>query len=202
MRFDTERPVRYLISAGNGTPETFPVFKEYFLQTIRLAVEARISLLQIREKLVTINQLFELATAAVEITRNSNTKLLINGRADVAAAAGADGVHLPADGVPVGVIRKSLPTPFVIGCSVHTLERAVAAKAEGADFILFGPVFDSGEKNGVGLAKFSEVAAAVGETPVLAVGGIDVSNVNEVIEAGAVGFASIRYLNDHSVLKS
>lgn len=193
-----EHPVRYLISPGDASADNFQTFKEQFLTTVELAVAAGVSLVQIREKRITSKQLFELAAAVAKITAGSETKLLINSRADVAQAANADGVHLPEDGLPIEVVRKAFPS-LIIGRSVHSVEGAIESKE--ADFLLFGPVFDSGEKNGVGLDKLKEVIAAV-ETPVLAVGGIDAHNFEQVIRAGAKGYAAIRYLNDHAVLKS
>lgn len=198
MKLEFERPVRYLISPGDASVANFLSDKKVFLHTVQLAVEVGISLIQIREKHITTKQLIEVASAAAEITANSNTKLLINGRADVAHSAQADGVHLPEDGLPVAVVRNAFPA-LIIGCSVHTVESAQEAK--DADFLLFGPIFDSGEKRGVGLEELSEVTVAVGQTPVLAVGGVDGDNFHSVLEAGAAGFAAIRYLNDHAALE-
>jgi thiamine-phosphate pyrophosphorylase len=192
-----EVPVRYLISPGDASADNFQTFKEQFLATVELSVSSGVSLVQIREKRITTKQLFELSSAVAKITADSETTLLINSRADVALAANADGVHLPEDGLPIEIVRKAFPN-LIIGSSVHSVEGAVEAKE--ADFLLFGAVFDSGEKIGVGLGKLKEVIAAV-ETPVLAVGGVDANNFQQVLDTGAAGFAAIRYLNDHAALE-
>ena len=197
MKFAPELFVRYLISPGDASTTNFLSFKEEFLTTVELGVAAGVSLIQIREKAITTKQLFELSAAAAKITANTETKLLINTRADVAQGANADGVHLPEDGLAIEVVRRTF-SDLIIGSSVHSVEGAVEAK--DADFLLFGPVFDSGEKKGVGLEKLKEVIAAV-QTPVLAVGGIDETNFLQVLDVGAKGFAAIRYLNDHATLE-
>jgi len=189
-------PLTYLITKGEATPERFPESAREILSSIKSSVDAGISLIQIREKHVTTKQLFDLAVKAAAIVSGSQTKLLINGRADVAIAARADGVHLPEEGVPVEAIRSVCPPPFLIGASVHSLEAAVASQKDGADFDLFGPVFDSPGKSGVGLESLADVCRSLHGFPVIAIGGIDGSNYRSVLESGAVGYAAIRYLND------
>jgi len=201
MTAASDFPLTYLITPGEAMSSDFSTSKTRILNTIELAVAAGISMIQIRERFLTTRQLFELSRAAVELTKASATKLLVNDRLDIAIAAGAAGVHLPERGLPVAAVRYACPRPFVIGASAHSVEGAITAAADGADFVLFGPVFDSGEKKGVGTDKLSEVTSAVNQIPVLAVGGIDVSNIDLVIEAGAGGYAAIRYLNDHAVLE-
>ncbi|MGH9948194.1 MAG: thiamine phosphate synthase [Pyrinomonadaceae bacterium] len=200
MKPQDSSPITYLITDGTAEPAEFSANKKRILETIELAVAARVSMVQIREKALTAKQTFELTMEAAAITKPSETKLIVNDRADITIAAGADGVHLPESGMPVAAIRKACPPPFIIGASVHSIERAVAAEREGADFLLFGPVFDSGEKTGVGLSKLAEVCAAVNNVPVIAIGGINASNNADVLLNGAAGFAAIRYLNDLAVL--
>jgi thiamine-phosphate pyrophosphorylase len=192
----SDAPLTYLITKGEATPERFSDSARQIFAIVRRAVDAGISLIQIREKHITTKQLFELAVEAAAIVSGSQTKLLINGRADVAVAAGADGVHLPEKGVPVAAVRRVWPSPFLIGASVHGLESALSAKADRADFILYGPVFDSPGKSGVGLGALADICRSLEGFPVIAVGGIDGSNHRSVIESGAVGYAAIRYLND------
>jgi len=189
-------PLTYLITKGDATPERFGESSRAILSIVEKAVDAGISLVQIREKNLTAKQLFKLARGAAALVSGSQTKLLINSRSDVTIAAGADGVHLPEDGVPVAAVRRACRTPFLIGASVHSLEAARAAKNDGADFILFGPVFDSPGKEGVGVRPLREICLALGDFPVIAVGGIDASNKTSVLENGARGYAAIRYLND------
>jgi thiamine-phosphate pyrophosphorylase len=141
--------------------------------------------------------LFELVARAAEITRGSRTRLLVNDRSDIARAAGADGVHLTTQSLPADVVRKIFGAEFLIGVSTHSLEEARLARAAGADFVVFGPVF---EKRGYGapqgVDKLAEVTRALGEFPVVAIGGITLDNVDECFQAGARGIAAIRLLND------
>ena len=194
-------PLTYLITKGEATKERFSECACEILSNVRRSVAAGISLIQIREKYITTKQLHELAVEAAAIVSGSQTKLLINGRVDVAMAAGADGVHLPEDGLPVAETHLVCPAPFLIGASVHSLEAAHSAKADGADFVLFGPVFDSLGKSGVGLEPLADICRALEDFPVLAVGGIDGSNHQSVIDSGASGYAAIRYLNNEKVLE-
>lgn len=193
-------PITCLITKGEATPENFPDQASQIVATIKLAVEAEILFVQLREKHITARQLFELAARAVSITKKSNTKLLVNGRVDVAVAVGADGVHLPEDGVPVAAVCALNRSPFIIGASVHDLEAAFASRNDGADFVMFGPVFDSPGKNGVGVHKLKEICDAMEDFPVIAVGGIESENIADVLKSGAAGYAAIRYLNDEAVL--
>lgn len=194
-------PVTYLITNGEATPERFQQKRSEILTVVEAAVAAGISMIQIREKNITAKQLFELTADVTAITSISKTKLLVNGRPDVAKAAGADGVHLPEDGLPIQDVRRSFPSPFLIGASVHDPDRARAAKDGGADFIVFGPVFETPEKSAKGIDSLSDLCSELDGFPVFAIGGVDGSNFQSVLEAGAAGFAAIRYLNDLNVLK-
>ena len=94
--------------------------------------------------------LYELTERAVEITRGSDTRLLVNDRSDIARAAGADGVHLTSQSLPADVVRKIYGPEFLIGVSTHSLDEARAARAGGADFVVFGPVFETESKREFG----------------------------------------------------
>src|SRR6185369_15178481 len=101
-------------------------------------VDAEVPLFQIREKSLSARALYELVVGAVSITRGSKTRLLVNDRVDVARAAGADGVHLTAHSLPADVVRSTCGPDFLIGVSTHSREEAQAARAGGADFVVFG----------------------------------------------------------------
>ena len=139
--------------------------------------------------------LFELTARAVEITRGSNTRLLVNDRVDIARAAGADGVHLTARSLPAEVVRDICGPEFLIGVSTHSLAEARGAQAAGADFVLFGPIFETASKRAFGepqgLDKLRDVTRDLGEFPVLAIGGITSENSEACIAAGARGIAGI-----------
>ena len=186
-------PIVYPITSGESTPD-------YILRLVRAAVDAEVPLFQIREKSLSGRMLFDLVARAAELTRGSKTRLLVNDRSDIASAAGAGGVHLTTHSLPVDVVRKIYGAEFLIGVSTHSLDEARAAATAGADFVVFGPVFETeskrvyGEPQGV--AKLSEVTRELREFPVVAIGGITLENAEECFDAGARGVAAIRLLND------
>jgi thiamine-phosphate pyrophosphorylase len=149
---------------------------------------------QLREKDLAVGDLLALAGDLREGTRVHGARLLINDRADVALAVGADGVQRTHDSLPVAAIRRIAPAPFLIGASVHSEVEAKDAADAGADFVVFGPVYDTPSKRRYGppqgLATLGRVAAAV-RRPVIAIGGITPGRVAEVTAAGAAGVAVI-----------
>jgi thiamine-phosphate pyrophosphorylase len=167
------------------------------LKLIRVAVQNNISLIQIREKKLSARLVFELAREASEITRNTDTKLLVNDRADIAMAANADGVHLTSCSLSCNTIRQNFSEDFIIGVSTHTIEEAEKAKTQGANFVTFSPIFLTPKKSKPeGIENLREVCEKLNPFPVVALGGIDAGNFLEVLKAGASGFAAIRFLND------
>lgn len=183
-------PIIYPITSGKANPDEI-------LRLVRAAVDAEIPLFQIREKSLPARALFELVVHAAEITRGSQTRLLVNDRSDIARVAGADGVHLTTHSLPVDVVRSIFGDNFVIGVSTHSLDEACLASDGGADFVVFGPVFEKrGYGEPQGLEKLAEVARELGEFPVVAIGGITLDNADECFRAGARGIAAIRLLND------
>lgn len=187
---------------------TTPSSKEIarLLKLIEAAVAARISLVQVREKHLTASAVYELARQAAVITRDSSTRLLINDRADIAAAAGASGVHLTGRSMEAAVIRQSFGADFLIGVSTHSLAQARQARAGGADFVVFGPVFETASKQiygaPVGLDGLKEVALDLWPFPVLALGGVTTGNARDCIQAGAAGIAGISLFSQVSDLQS
>lgn len=186
----------YLITEGKTSDQNFSEKRIQILELIKAAVEAEISLIQIREKQLSARNVFELASQAAELTKNSNTKILVNDRADIALAANADGVHLTANSLSVSIIRAAFPKDFMIGVSTHSIEKTEEAKREGADFALFGPIFETpGKGEPKGPEELRRVSEKVRPFPVIAIGGIDETNYREVLQV-ADGFAAIRFLND------
>lgn len=167
-------------------------------------MDAKIDLLQIREKHLRANVLYQLSASAAEIIRGSATKLLVNDRSDIAFACGANGVHLTTRSLPTDVVRRTFGDDFLIGVSTHSLEEAEAARRSGADLVVFGPVFSTATKHQYGepqgIESLEKVASALSPFPVLALGGVTVGKVSECIRAGASGVAAIRMLNDPSRL--
>jgi thiamine-phosphate pyrophosphorylase len=197
-----ESPATCLITEGNTRPGTFLQKKKLIIETVRKAVSAGVSIIQIREKQLTTKQIFEIASEAARITKNSNTLLLVNERFDVALAAGIDGVHLSSTSMNVGVVRSNTPSGFVIGVSTHSSDEILRARDEGADYVVFGPVFPTpGKASHVGVGELKRVCQLVAPFPVLALGGIEGSNARSVVAAGAAGFAAIRFLNGDAGLE-
>jgi len=121
-------------------------------------------------------------------------KILVNTRVDVALAAGAAGAHLPGNSPPPQVWRAVVPRDFLIGVSCHSVEEVERAAEEGADYVLFGPVFDPISKAAaspaLGYGELAQAARAV-KIPVLALGGITRANIDACVAQGAAGIAGI-----------
>lgn len=202
MPLHLQKPITYLITSGETTPQTTPGDRNFsrLLNLIAAAVAAHVNLLQLREKNLSTRVLYDLTLQAVEITRGSDTRLLINDRADIARSAGAAGVHLTAGSIDASVIRRMFGDDFLIGVSTHSLDEARAARDAGADLAVFGPVFETASKRDYGaphgLEKLEQVATALSQFPVLALGGVTLDNTADCFRAGAAGVAAIRLLND------
>lgn len=205
MIFNNEFPIIYQITEGKFTSENFISEKKKLIELVELAVDKQINLVQIREKNLSAKLVFKLTKEIVEISKNSDTKILVNDRADIALAANADGVHLTSKSIPTNIIRKIFPHDFIIGVSTHSLEKAETAKNEGADFVTFSPIFQTISKakygNPQGLEKLREVCEKLKPFPVIALGGINAENYQTALETGAGGFASIGFLNNAENLR-
>jgi len=185
-------------------------------ERIASAIAAGIDWIQIREKDLPTRKLLAVARAAVKAAaaspRANATRIIVNDRLDAAVAAGAGGVHLGEASLPVAAVNawrreavalKKLPREFLIGASCHSLDAARAAERDGADYIIFGPVFSTPgkEKFGApqGIKRLAEVSITV-KIPVLAIGGITEENARECLNAGASGVAAIRMFSSESDL--
>ncbi len=185
-----------------------PEFRYYLItdrkqSTRRTLVEAvaeacrqGIRAVQLREKGLPGRELYELADEVRTITLRYHARLFINERVDVALAVGADGVHCPESGLAPAAVRR-LSSNLLIGASTHSLKAAEQAAAGGADFLLFGPVYQTPSKmkygDPQGISRLKAVAGAV-SIPVYAVGGITPERARPCLEAGAYGVAGISSL--------
>lgn len=164
------------------------------LKAIAGAIEQGVDRIQIREKDLPGRDLLELARRAVALATSTDTQILINERADIAMAAGAHGVHLPSHSLPPRSLRNIAPPGFVIGVSCHSIEDVIQAEGEGADFVVFGPVFTTASKrvygDPLGLERLKEAVRSV-RVPVLALGGVSRRNLTACLDAGAAGIAGI-----------
>jgi thiamine-phosphate pyrophosphorylase len=206
MTLNLPKPILYLITRGATAEATTPESEEFrnILKQVSAAVTAGIQLIQIREKQLTSRALYELTARVVAIARGSSTRVLVNDRADIAASAGADGVHLTTRSLTPDVIRKTFGANFLIGASTHSLREARAACREGADFAVFGPIFPTPSKGKygppVGTQQLAVAASELGPFPLFALGGISTRNANECLRAGASGIAGISLFEDQNNL--
>jgi thiamine-phosphate pyrophosphorylase len=202
VRLDQGAPVAYLITAGDATAADFERDKDRIVDSVESAVEDGVDLVQVREKRLPARLLLQLA-AAVAGRVGARAKVLINERADVAIAAGAAGVHLPSNSLMPDAIRRFAPAGFIVGCSAHTAAEAREARAAGADFVTFGPVFATPRKPPpTGVEVLSEICSELSGFPVFGLGGIDAAVAGGVLDAGAAGVAAIRALNDAAERKA
>lgn len=191
------RPERHLITRGVCSAENFHYQRPKLIDTFRRAAEAGIDHIQIREKALPAKYVKDLAAAAVDAVKGTPTRIIINERFDIALAAGADGVHITSTGLPIPIVRLHVGDRLSIGVSTHTASEVFAARDGGADYAYFGPVFSTpGKTETKSLAALSDVCRKVTPFRVIAIGGIDAANFESVLENGAAGFATIRYLND------
>ena len=163
-------------------------------EVIRAALRAGVRAVQLREKDLPTRPLLSLARELTELARTYQAKVLVNDRADVCLAAGSDGVQLPAVGLSAAASRRLVGPDRLIGVSAHSAEEAVRAEADGADFIVLGPVFETPSKRGfgppIGLGEL-ERARMRCRVPLFGIGGITSHRVRDVLKAGARGVAVI-----------
>jgi thiamine-phosphate pyrophosphorylase len=157
----------------------------------RAIAAAGVDAIQLREKDLDSRRLLDLATALLG-TLPANVSILINGRLDVAIASGAAGAHLPANGLPLSRVRQRFPD-LVLGVSTHRRNEVAAARDDGADYVVFGPVFAPLSKESplapVGTGELARVTAL--GVPVLALGGVTLERLPEIAATGAAGVAAI-----------
>jgi len=163
-------------------------------------VAAEVDWVQIREKDLSGRQLSELTRDAVAAAAGTCTRILVNDRLDIALGRGAAGVHLGEESFPVDAVIRWRKTDeahahFLVGASCHSLDAAQQAERDGADYIFFGPVFDTPAKRQFGqpqgIERLAEVCRAA-RIPVLAIGGVKLENAADCLRSGAAGLASIR----------
>ncbi len=159
------------------------------IEVVRRALDLDAEMIQIRAKELSGRALYRLVEQAVAV---AGRRIVVNSRADVAVACGAGGVHLRSDS-PVAAFRLRFGTPFLVGCSCHTVEDLHDASLAGADFAVYGPVFFSPGKGApVGLVALRAAVRAV-QMPVYALGGVTRENEQLCVDAGAYGVAGIRF---------
>lgn len=160
---------------------------------VEAALAGGVGSVQVRDKGASASEIFASVIEIARLVRAGDARLLVNDRVDVALAARAHGVHLAAKSLPPHAARALLEPWQLLGVSVHSVEEAVVAGREGADYVTFGHVYPTWSHEGApprGADMLTAVVEAV-DIPVLAIGGIDVTRVEEVLRTGCAGIAVI-----------
>jgi thiamine-phosphate pyrophosphorylase len=164
-------------------------------ELVKRLIDGGATLIQLRDKHGAPKDFVHDAEAAVAVARQNNTRIIINDRVDVAMAVDADGVHLGQDDMPVEAARNLLGPRAIIGFSTHNLAQVKLAVTLPADYIAFGPIFDTQTKNDhkpvVGVNGLRELKDILGRTPLVAIGGITEANFRTAFDAGADSVAVI-----------
>jgi len=165
---------------------------------VSLLADGGATFVQLREKNLPVLDFYNDAKAALSVARQRGVTLIINDRVDLALAIGADGVHLGQDDLPPDAARKLLGDKAIIGYSTHNVSQAIAAASLPVDYVAIGPIFETGTKANpdpvVGLEGLRAVRDAIGNLPLVAIGGITLAGAASVIEAGADSIALISAL--------
>jgi len=173
--------------------DLYPVITETYcagrssLDVLGDVLASGVRIVQLREKGKTKKELFDLAVNYRRLTSRAGALLIINDFLDIALAVEADGVHLGQDDLPLNAARNIAPH-LIIGVSTHNLEEAVTAQKQGASYINIGPIFPTGTKQGLsrflGVEKIPEISRHI-TIPFTVMGGINMSNISDVLKAGA-----------------
>jgi thiamine-phosphate pyrophosphorylase len=156
-------------------------------RVVEQMIEGGVDLIQLRGKNKSISELVDLAAELHELTAKSSTPLIVNDHAEVAARALVEGVHVGQDDDSIEVARQKAAREILVGKSTHSLEQAHAAQHEGADYIGFGPIFVTPTKPDyapIGLGDIKRLHTEV-NLPIFCIGGINIDNLQSVIDAGA-----------------
>ena len=157
------------------------------IKASREIIAAGVSAIQLRDKKGGKRELLPLARELGALCTAANILFIVNDHLDLALASGADGIHLGQKDMPISAMRREMPVDKIIGCTINTVEQAVRAQQDGADYISLGAIFPTGTKEGaivIGTERLKEVREAI-SAPLVAIGGITGDNVNEVMATGA-----------------
>jgi len=164
-------------------------------EQIALFAEGGATLVQLREKRAPALQFYEQAKAALAVAAERGVQVIINDRVDIALAVGAAGVHLGQDDLLPDIARRLLGDDAVIGYSTHSVAQALEASKLPIDYLAIGPIYGTSTKENpdpiVGLDGLRAVRAAIGNLPLVAIGGLTTENIPEVLQAGADSAALI-----------
>ena len=165
-----------------------------FFDTVKLALKGGVRTVQLREKGLTTQKLYSLANELRGITLDFEANLIINDRVDIALAVEANGVHLGWQSLPFSIVRKLLGAEKLIGISTHNRKEALQAQNFGADYITFGPIYNTPSKVGLleptGPDEIQNLKREI-KIPIIALGGINEDNIKDILDNGADGVAVI-----------
>lgn len=186
---ETSFPVgAYVITSGNH------------IKIAREACKGGARIIQYRDKNSSAKEMLRIADKIRGITAEFNSLFIVNDFVDIALLSKADGIHLGQDDVPVDRAREIIPDNFLVGISTHSLEQALEAEGKGADYIGIGPVFATPTKksyNPIGLELVKEVVEKV-NVPAVAIGGLNIENINKLVKVGVKNFAMIRNFQENT----
>jgi thiamine-phosphate pyrophosphorylase len=161
---------------------------------IEQAIDGGVGTVQLREKDLSTSDLYSLAGEIREITERKGVNLIINDRVDIATAVDADGVHLGWQSLEIDMVRRMIGRDKIIGFSAHSLKEAEKAENSGADYVTISPIFETVNKDyfikPLGVVEIGKIKEQI-DIPVIALGGINENNVNNVLKNGADGIAVI-----------
>ena len=168
------------------------------LEVLQAAIRGGAKIIQLREKEYQKRDLYHLALKFREMTAKAEVLLIINDHVDIALGVEADGVHLGQDDLPLPVARHLAPE-LLIGASTHSLEQALQAEKDGADYINIGPIFSTQTKEGVGDSLGPKAINEIGpqlKVPFTVMGGINEENIHKVLAAGARRVAMVTAITE------
>jgi len=169
------------------------------------AIAGGVTMVQIREKNTSSREFYDITCAALDITKAHKIPLVVNDRLDIALASGADGLHIGQSDLPLKAVREIAGGKLFIGISAGTVEEALAAEKDGADYLGTGAVFPTGSKadagDAIGLQQLAKICAAV-RIPVIGIGGISLQNAAAVMKTGAAGIAVISAILSQKDIKA
>ncbi len=156
------------------------------IQTAEQVIEGGAGVIQLRDKQMSKHDLLAAALDLQRLCHKSGILFIVNDHLDIALAAKADGIHIGKSDMPLSVLRKELPIDKIVGCSIDTIDEAKEAESEGADYIALGSIFPTTTKKDisvVGIERLREVKSSV-SIPLVAIGGINRTNISDIITAG------------------
>ena len=164
-----------------------------FYNSIEEALKGGVTMLQLREKNASGKEFLEKAIKLRELTKKYNVKFIINDRVDIAMLCDADGVHVGQSDIPANKVRELMGEDKIVGVSARTVEEAIRAKENGADYLGVGAMFNTRTKldaKSVSIEKLKEIKERV-ELPLVAIGGLSLSNIDKLKECNVDGYAVV-----------